>query len=125
MEEKDKIIVKWAQEDVETSNSLLNNNNNNNNNNIVYSLTQLPHILLFTEHNGNVTPDNLSLPGAHALSSIRERVTPSHLAWCTATKFALHVSAHAPSVLCIACSVITSQVRHTVGTLPPQRRSSM
>ena len=27
MEEKDKIIVKWAQEDVETSNSLLNNNN--------------------------------------------------------------------------------------------------
>ena len=26
MEEKDKIIVKWAQEDVETSNSLLNNN---------------------------------------------------------------------------------------------------
>ena len=33
MEEKDKIIVKWAQEDVETSNSLLNNNNNINNNN--------------------------------------------------------------------------------------------
>ena len=33
MEEKDKIIVKWGQEDVETSNSLLNNNNNNNNNN--------------------------------------------------------------------------------------------
>ena len=33
MEEKDKIIVKWAQEDVETSNNLLNNNNNNNNNN--------------------------------------------------------------------------------------------
>jgi len=31
MEEKDKIIVKWAQEDVETSNSLLNNNNINNN----------------------------------------------------------------------------------------------
>jgi len=27
MEEKDKIIVKWAQEDVETSNKLLNNNN--------------------------------------------------------------------------------------------------
>jgi len=27
MEEKDKIIVKWAQEDVETSNNLLNNNN--------------------------------------------------------------------------------------------------
>ena len=26
MEEKDKIIVKWAQEDVKTSNSLLNNN---------------------------------------------------------------------------------------------------
>jgi len=26
MEEKDKIIVKWAQEDVETSNNLLNNN---------------------------------------------------------------------------------------------------
>ena len=25
MEEKDKIIVKWAQEDVETSNNLLNN----------------------------------------------------------------------------------------------------
>jgi len=33
MEEKDNIIVKWAQEDVETSNNLLNNNNNNNNNN--------------------------------------------------------------------------------------------
>jgi len=29
---KKKIIVKWAQEDVETSNNLLNNNNNNNNN---------------------------------------------------------------------------------------------
>ena len=27
MEEKDKIIVKWAQEDVETSNNLLNYNN--------------------------------------------------------------------------------------------------
>jgi hypothetical protein len=26
MEEKDKIIVKWSQEDVETSNNLLNNN---------------------------------------------------------------------------------------------------
>jgi len=26
MEEKDKITVKWAQEDVETSNNLLNNN---------------------------------------------------------------------------------------------------
>ena len=33
MEEKYKIIVKWAQEDVETSDNLLNNNNNNNNNN--------------------------------------------------------------------------------------------
>ena len=30
MEEKDKIIGKLAQEDVETSNNLLNNNNNNN-----------------------------------------------------------------------------------------------
>ena len=28
MEEEDKTIVKWAQEDVETSNNLLNNNNN-------------------------------------------------------------------------------------------------
>ena len=36
MEEKDKIIVKWAQENVETSNSLLNNNNNNNNNYYYY-----------------------------------------------------------------------------------------
>jgi len=27
MEEKDKIIVKWAQEDVESSNNLLKNNN--------------------------------------------------------------------------------------------------
>jgi len=26
MEEKDKIIVKWVQDDVETSNNLLNNN---------------------------------------------------------------------------------------------------
>ena len=26
MEEKDKVIVKWAQEDVETSNNLLNKN---------------------------------------------------------------------------------------------------
>ena len=32
MEEEDNIIVKWAQEDVETSYNLLNNNNNNNNN---------------------------------------------------------------------------------------------
>ena len=30
MEEKDKLIVKWEQEDVETSNNLINNNNNNN-----------------------------------------------------------------------------------------------
>ena len=30
MEEEDNIIVKWAQEDVETSYSLLNNINNNN-----------------------------------------------------------------------------------------------
>ena len=38
MEEEDNIIVKWAQEDVETSYNLLNNKNNNNNNN---SLTRL------------------------------------------------------------------------------------
>ena len=31
MEEEDNIIVKWAQEDVETSYNLLNNNNKNNN----------------------------------------------------------------------------------------------
>ena len=37
MEEEDNIIVKWAQEDVETSYNLLNNNNNNNNNNNIYS----------------------------------------------------------------------------------------
>ena len=36
MEEEDNIIVKWAQEDVETSYSLLNNNNNNNNNYYYY-----------------------------------------------------------------------------------------
>jgi len=30
MEEKDKVIVKWMQEDVETSNNLLNNNNKTN-----------------------------------------------------------------------------------------------
>ena len=35
MEEEDNIIVKLAQEDVETSYNLLNNNNNNNNNNNV------------------------------------------------------------------------------------------
>ena len=29
------MIAKWAQEDVETLDNLLNNNNNNNNNNIV------------------------------------------------------------------------------------------
>ena len=33
MEKEDTISVQWAQEDVETSYSLLNNNNNNNNNN--------------------------------------------------------------------------------------------
>jgi len=32
MEEKDRIIVKWAQGHVEMSNNLLNNNNSNNNN---------------------------------------------------------------------------------------------
>ena len=32
---KDKIVVKWAQEDVERLQNLLNNNNNNNN---IYSL---------------------------------------------------------------------------------------
>ena len=36
MEEKDKITVKWAQEDVETSNKLLNKLINNNNNNYYY-----------------------------------------------------------------------------------------
>ena len=40
MEEKDKIIVKWVQEDMETSNSLLNNNNNNNNNNILWHIAK-------------------------------------------------------------------------------------
>jgi len=34
--EEDNIIVKWAQENVETSYNLLNNNNNNNNNNNIY-----------------------------------------------------------------------------------------
>ena len=33
LEEEDNIVVKWAQEDVETVYSLLNNSNNNNNNN--------------------------------------------------------------------------------------------
>jgi len=33
LEEKDRMIAKWAQEDVETLDNLLNNNNNNNNNN--------------------------------------------------------------------------------------------
>ena len=33
MEKEDTVSVHWAQEDVETSYSLLNNNNNNNNNN--------------------------------------------------------------------------------------------
>jgi len=32
LEEKDRMIAKWAQEDVETLDNLLNNNNNNNNN---------------------------------------------------------------------------------------------
>jgi hypothetical protein len=41
MEEKDKIIVKWAQEDVETSNNLLNNNNNNNNREFKYLLKKV------------------------------------------------------------------------------------
>jgi hypothetical protein len=36
LEEEDNIIVKWAQEDVETMHSLLNNNNNNNNNNNIF-----------------------------------------------------------------------------------------
>jgi len=31
LEEKDCMIVKWAQEDVKTLDNLLNNNNNNNN----------------------------------------------------------------------------------------------
>jgi hypothetical protein len=34
MEKEDTISVQWAQEDVETSYSLLNNNNSNNNNNV-------------------------------------------------------------------------------------------
>ena len=33
MEKEDTVCVQWAQEDVETSYSLLNNSNNNNNNN--------------------------------------------------------------------------------------------
>jgi len=45
MEEKDKIIVKWAQEDVETSNSLLNNNNNNNNRNAIHKVDQTQTLL--------------------------------------------------------------------------------
>jgi len=43
MEEKDKIIVKWAQEDVETSNNLLNNNNicKYNKNNFTFLVSSL------------------------------------------------------------------------------------
>ena len=48
MEEKDKIIVKWAQEDVETSNNLLNNNNNNNNNILILSSQLVYHKLWYT-----------------------------------------------------------------------------
>ena len=33
MEKEDTVSVQWAQEDVETSYSLVNNNNSNNNNN--------------------------------------------------------------------------------------------
>ena len=35
------MIAKWAQEDVETLDNLLNNNNNNNNNNIYIFLLGL------------------------------------------------------------------------------------
>jgi len=45
---KKKIIVKWAQEDVETSNNLLNNNNNNN-------FNPLQH----------VSGDNFAIPQEH------------------------------------------------------------
>lgn len=37
----------------------------------------------------------------------------------------MHVSNDAPSVLCIAGSVMTSQIAHTVGTLPSQGWSSV
>jgi len=36
---KEKVIVKWAQEDVETSNLLKNNNNDDNNNNFTSHYT--------------------------------------------------------------------------------------
>ena len=42
MEKEDTVSVQWAQEDVETSYSLVNNNNNNNNNYI--DITQNTYI---------------------------------------------------------------------------------
>jgi len=51
MEEEDNIIVKWAQEDVETLYSLLNNNNNNNYSIIfIFIIIIIKFILLFDEH---------------------------------------------------------------------------
>ena len=65
MEEEDNIIVKWAQEDVETSYNLLNNNNNNNN--ILYYIlyTLPPSCAVCVEIPGTSTcwnPEGLSRP---------------------------------------------------------------
>jgi len=44
LEKEDNIIVKWAQEDVETLHNLLNNNNNNNNNIIIAATCFGPNV---------------------------------------------------------------------------------
>ena len=45
LEEEDNIIIKWAQEDVETLYSLLNNNNNNNNSSVKYNTGEDSYLL--------------------------------------------------------------------------------
>ena len=74
MEEKDKIIVKWAQEDVETSNSLLNYNNNNNK--YLLFILILPYIVLrYKKSNSSDTSTKLLCSSTHAHSEHH----PSHV----------------------------------------------
>ena len=55
MEKEDIISVQWAQEDVETSYSLLNNSNNNNNKTLhVSDSSSVQHQGFFTVHTAMV-----------------------------------------------------------------------
>jgi len=57
MEDEDNIIVKWAQEDVETSHNLLNNNNGNTRSVVKESDVDLQTFATLTKRYQQNTPE--------------------------------------------------------------------